>query len=101
MQSVSNEDEWSRCEIEVEARCASLDTNGRAVASPHSITTLSESGKELVRKLACQCRPRCTVRSCKHVEFLKGKGKGKATASGSRGLGLPRFHGILHMRVAK
>ena len=55
MQSVSNEDEWSRCEIEVPARCASLDTNGRAVASPHSISTLSEADKQrLVRKLTSQ-----------------------------------------------
>ena len=75
MQSVSNEDEWSRCEIEVPARCASLDTNGRAVASRRSIRTLSEAGKQLVRKLACRCRPRCTVRTCNHVRFLNGKGK--------------------------
>ena len=73
MQSVSNEDEWSRCEIEVPARCASLDTNGRAVASPHSITTLSEAGKQRGQKMSLSVPPRCSVRSCKHVRFVNGK----------------------------
>lgn len=73
MHSVSNEDEWSYCEIEVPARCASSDTNGRAFASPHGITTMSEAGKQMVEKISLSLPPRCTVRSCKRVSFPNGK----------------------------
>jgi hypothetical protein len=76
---------WNR----VPARCASLDTNGRAVASSYSITAISEAGKQLVRKLASHC----------HVGALYGPVsrygssdvKVKITVSGSRGLKLPDF----------
>jgi hypothetical protein len=36
---------------------------GAPVASPHSVTTLSDVGKQLARKLTLECRPRCTVRT--------------------------------------